>query len=287
MFTSPSTFARRIISLDEAKYAILGVPYDSSESYRSGARLAPTAIREASRDIEDFDMEADFDLLKLKICDCGDVEVSFGNFEETCMRIGKTLEGITSKGAVPVALGGEHTITYCLTKALPEDAFILILDAHLDFRDEYIGNRFSHACVTRRVAEERGAENVLVAGVRSASREELKAAEEMGLGYLTYSGYEKDREGFLNVISEKTKGKDVYLSLDLDVLDPKEAPGVCNPEPLGFGYRDMLELLGFIKECDICGIDVVEGNPLYDSYTPILAAKLIFKVLTLVECKKL
>ena len=283
MFTSPFTFARRILPLGEARYAILGIPYDSSESYRSGARLAPNAIREASRELEDFDLEAGFDLLKLRICDCGDAEVSFGNFEETSMRIGATVGEITSKGAIPVALGGEHTITYSITKALPEDAFVLVLDAHLDFREEYLGNRFSHACVTRRLAEEHGPENVLVAGVRSAAREELEAAEEMGLDHLTYFDYEKDRQGFLKTISRKTKGKNVYLSLDLDVLDPGEAPGVCNPEPLGFGYRDLLGLLGFIKECDICGLDVVEANPHYDSYTPVLAAKLIFKMLALVE----
>jgi len=283
MFTSPFTFARRTLSLEEAAYAIVGIPYDSSESYRGGSRLAPNAIREASRDLEDFDLEDNSDLLKLKICDLGDVEVSFGDFEETCMRIEKTIDGTTSKGAVPVAIGGEHTITYPIAKTLPKDAFILVLDAHLDFREEYLGNRFSHACVTRRIFEERGPENVLVAGVRSAAREELNAAEELGLSYLTYFDYEKDRKAFLKTVSKKTKGKKVYLSLDLDVLDPKEAPGVCNPEPLGFSYREMLELLTFIPDCNTCGIDVVEASPPHDSYTPILAAKLIFKVLTLVD----
>lgn len=278
MFIYPFTFARRELSLTDAKYAILGVPYDSSESYRSGARFAPNAIREASREIEDYDFEEKYDLQDIKICDIGDVEVAFGNFDETLMRTKASVKEILKKNVIPVCIGGEHTISYCAVKAYQKKPFCVVFDAHLDFRDEYLNEKFSHACTVRRIGELVGYDNVLVIGIRNASKEEYTDAKELGLKFITSAECEKTKK-LSSAVLKEINGKDVYLSIDMDVLDPKEARGVCNPEPLGLSYQDLLRNLEFLKDVNLAGLDLVEVTPLYDNYTPILAAKVIFKIL--------
>ncbi|MFQ5800850.1 MAG: agmatinase [Candidatus Hydrothermarchaeales archaeon] len=279
MHTIPQTFARRELSLDEAEFAVLGIPYDSSESYRTGSRFGPSAIREASRDLEDYDMEEDFDLLGLKICDLGDVEVSFGNFDETCKRATETISEILKHGVAPVCLGGEHILTYFSATALEKNTFFVIYDAHLDYREDYLENRFSHASVTRRIAEEVGPENILVIGVRSVSKEELKDAKKDGLEFITTLEFYKDKKGTFKRISDLTTSRRVYLSIDLDVIDPAEASGVCNPDPGGIYYKDIIESFSFLKGCKLEGLDICELAPAYDSYSQILAAKLVYKAL--------
>lgn len=284
LFTSPSTFGRRELQLKEAKYAFLGVPYDSTESYRIGSRFAPNAIRESSREIEDYDMLEEFDLLSIKICDCGDVDVSYGNFNETLDRTKGAVKEILSSGAVPVVVGGEHTVSYCVLSAYKKNPFYLVFDAHLDFRDEYLNERFSHACVVRRIGELIGYENILLIGARSASKEEYKDAKDLGLRYISFGEYKKNPAAFQKALANEIPRKDVYLSVDMDVLDPRDARGVCNPEPPGFSYEGLLEILNFLKAVKLVGFDLTEVSPLYDSYTQILAAKLIFKVL--LKCEK-
>jgi len=279
MYTVPQTFARREETLAEADFAVLGIPFDSSESYRTGSRFGPNAIREASRDLEDYDMEDGFNLLGLSICDLGDLEVSFGNYIETEKRAVETITEIVGAGAVPILLGGEHTITFFAAKALKKDTFYVVFDAHLDYRADYIENRESHASVTRRLAEDVGAENLLVVGVRSASKEEISDAEKDGLNYISALDYYRDEAGAREKIENLTAGRNVYLSIDLDAVDPAEARGVCNPEPGGLNYRDLVETLDFLKGCRLVGLDLCELAPAYDQYSQILAAKLIFKAL--------
>ncbi len=283
MFSSPFTFGRRELKLSEAKYAFLGVPYDSSESYRAGSRFAPNAIRESSREIEDYDLLEDFDLLNIKLCDLGDVDVSFGNFSETLMRVKDCVREILKNKAIPVCVGGEHTISYCVLSAYEKKPFFLAFDAHLDFRREYLNEKFSHACAVRRIGELIGYENILVVGVRSADKEELKDAKKLGLKFIDFKSCDdKLHEKIVKIV----KGKEVYLSLDMDVFDPKEARGVCNPEPPGISYSQFVDCLGFLRHTKLVGFDLVEVAPPYDSYTQVLAAKLIFKVLLKNEVKK-
>jgi agmatinase len=283
LFTAPFTFGRRELSLKEARYAVIGIPYDSSQSYRSGSRHAPAAIREASREIEDYDILSDFNLHDLKICDLGDIDVSFGYFEETARVIEDTIRDILKHDVIPVSLGGEHTISYGVIRAFDKKPFYVVLDAHLDFRDEYLNNRFSHACVLRRIGELVGFKNMLAIGVRSGSLEEINGAKEAGLNFIDFNECENS-DSVLDKISGIVSDKNVYLSIDMDVLDPVEARGVGKPEPLGFSYR---ELLGYLRALSsssrLIGVDLVEICPQYDSYTPILGAKLIFKVLEAFE----
>lgn len=276
LFSHPSTFARGELSLEEAEYAFIGVPYDSSESYRVGSRFAPRAIREASMEMEDYDLLEDADLRMLRIADLGDVEVSFGNFHETISRIKEVVGEILNHNVIPVGVGGEHTITYGILSAYRKKPFVVMYDAHMDFRDDYLEEKFSHACVARRVSELVGIENIILAGVRSASKEEAEAAREMGFNYITVTEW-GDR--IADTLGEAAGGKNVYLSVDMDVFDPSEAKGVCNPEPPGISFNQFVASLEFLKNCNLVGLDVTEVTPLYDSYTPILAAKVIFKVL--------
>jgi agmatinase len=281
-YFTPPTFGRRDLTLQEARYAVLGVPYDSSESYRAGSRWAPGAIREASREIEDYDLLDDFDLLGIPIHDMGDVEVSHGDAEETRKRVRETLGAILERDKVPVMLGGEHTITAFAAEAYDQGPFYLIFDAHMDFREDYIGNPYSHACVSRRIFERVGGENILLVGVRSASRRELQDARELGLRYLDFN-HCRDVRALVKDITGIVGDRDLYLSIDADVLDPKEARGVCNPEPPGFSFDDLVRCLDVLKTAKLVGFDLTEVSPQYDSYTPVLAAKLIFKVLLKAE----
>jgi agmatinase len=278
LYASPFTFGRRETKLEDADYAILGVPYDSSQSYRVGSRLAPLAIREASREIEDYDMLESFDLLDLKICDLGDVEVSPGDFNETLQRTEKSVKEILRRKVVPIIIGGEHTVSYCILKAYESPPLYIVLDAHLDFRDEYLNNKFSHACTVRRVGELLGYENILAIGIRSASKGEINDARRLGLQFLDFNQC-KSLQKAAETISRRTEGKDIYLSIDADVLDPREARGVSNPEPPGLTYGELLEFIRALENAKLVGMDLVEICPLYDSYTPILGAKIIFKVL--------
>ncbi len=284
IYSLPSTFGRRELSVEEASYVVAGVPFDSSESYRSGSREAPQAIREASREIEDYDMLEDFDLLELAIADIGDIEVSFGSNQETRKRVVETVRFILDNNAVPVLLGGEHTISAFAIEAFPKDTLFLSFDAHLDFREDYLNNRYSHACVLRRAAEHVGYENVVAVGVRSACKEELEDARRFEVSFIPFDEC-YDLEALETRLMKAVKGRNIYLSIDMDVFDPKDARGVGNPEPLGFFFFDFLKILDFIKGATLAGLDVTEVVPRYDAYTPVLAAKLIFKVLARYEKK--
>ncbi len=278
LFTSPFTFARRELELEEAEYSVFGVPFDSSETYRGGSREAPAAIREASREVEDYDLLEDFDLLSLRIADIGDVEVSFGNVKETKTRVKETVAEVLSRGVKPVILGGEHTISAFALEGFKKKPFFLSFDAHLDFREDYLGNRYSHACTLKRASEITGKDNVLAVGVRSACREELDAVREEGIKFIPFDEC-YDIEMLVARLSKMLKGKKVYMSIDMDFFDPKDARGVCNPEPPGIFFFDFILMLAFLGEIDLAGLDITEVAPRYDSYTPILASKIIFKVL--------
>lgn len=278
IYSYPSGFARSELSLEEADYAVLGIPYDSSESYRTGSRFGPSAIRESSKEVEDFDMLEGFDLMELKIADHGDVEVSYGNPKETRERVRASVREILEKKVIPVILGGEHTITNFALSAYEKKPFFISFDAHMDFRFDYLNNPDSHACVTRRVVEDIGVDNCLVVGVRSGSKEEYEQALEMGLVFIDFNNC-WDIEALTQRIKGYTRGKDVYVSIDMDVFDPKEARGVCNPEPPGFFFQDMVRIFDFLEHVNLKGLDLVEVAPQYDSYTQILASKLIFKAL--------
>ena len=180
----------------------------------------------------------------------------------------------------PIALGGEHAITPGVIAAYPQDYSVLVLDAHLDFRTSYEHSQHNHACVVRRIADHLAIENIAVLGVRSAEKAEFDQAVQAGLFFKDIYTIRKNK--LPSIIAETKKrlqGKPVYLSLDIDVVDPAYAPGTSTPEPFGLTPLEVIEIIDAFSD-QLVGFDVVEVCPPYDQgQTALLAAKLIRMVL--------
>ncbi len=245
---------------EESHFIIFGIPYEDEEmSFRNGTKEAPDFIRYVSWDYESYNITNGIDLQEIPIHDAGNLGI-----EEATRFIRRVIKD----GKIPIAIGGAHSITPFLISSLKNtiDFGVVILDAHLDFRDEYMGDKKSHACTARRIYELVGKEKIISLGVRSASKEEIEDAKK--LGFIYYSSLNSD------INFDK-----IYLSIDIDVFDPCYAPGVSNPEPMGLGY----EVLDFIKNLagKVIALDVVEVCPPYDDErASLLAAKLIRDFIT-------
>jgi len=287
LYTHPSlSFLGVNRPLEEAKYVILGVPYDSTSTFRSGARFAPNAIREASLQIETYSLEAGCDAEKLPIHDLGDLDVVV-DAGETLRRLELVCRELSEMGKRLVLLGGEHSITLGAVRGLKPDALVCF-DAHLDLRSEYMGEPLSHASVMRRIKELNLVDCLIWAGVRAVSREELEYANKIGAHYITAReirrmGAEQVRNKLLKKLE---KHSNVYLSIDIDVLDPAYAPAAQNPEPAGLTTLELLELLE-----PLCGnaaaLDVVEVSPNYDNgITALAAAKIVLECLCHMHVKR-
>jgi agmatinase len=265
----------------EAKHIVIGVPFDKTSSYRPGSRFAPLFIREASMNIELYSFRTNFDGEKLKIYDCGDLTL-IGEIQETLSRISKVVDEVLKLNKTPVLIGGEHTITYGAVKHLPENSCIISFDAHFDLRDSYLGEKLCHATFMRRIVEEKGAEKVFEIGVRAACNEEISYAKNKKIFFLSIFDLRKlgVKEAAKTIIDKASSFNNIYLTLDMDVLDPAFAPGVGNPESDGLDSSFLLNLLIELCNCKIIGFDLVEMNPNYDNgSTAVLAAKIIIEVL--------
>jgi len=272
---------------NEAEYTILGVPFDYTSTYRTGARFAPTAIREASLNIETYSFRTGLDLEKIKIHDLGNLDVS-ANVDETLKRLELVTRELLEAKKTPIFIGGEHTITLGIVKALKntEKLVIISFDAHLDLRNEYLGLKTSHTTFMRRINEKIKLQKIIEVGTRAVCQEEIEYVEKTGINYIT--SLEIQREGL-----EKTKEKlgrllegveNIYLSIDLDVLDPAYAPAVQNPEPEGIDPYTLHELIAEICKRSIIAFDLVEVTPNYDEgITAIQAAKTIFETICQIE----
>jgi agmatinase len=286
LFVSPSpVFAGNQQSLEEAEYAILGVPFDVTSTYRSGARFAPLAIREASLNIEGYSFRTDMDIEKLKIHDLGDLHVA-GDVELTLGRLALVAQNLFDDKKVPVFMGGEHTITLGVMRSLDEDVTLVSFDAHLDLRNDYLGLSVSHTTFMRRIKEDVKPSKILEIGTRAVCKEELDYAKESGIDYLTTQQIRKDGFGkIVKTIDNILEGYEkIYITIDMDVLDPAFAPAVQNPEPEGLDTTTLLDLLMAICDRRVIGIDLVEVAPQYDQgLTATQAAKTLFEVLCCLE----
>lgn len=261
----PNFFADAEASFADAHFVIFGVPYEDKEmSFRTGTSLAPSRIRYASWNFESYHMLNKIDLQDIPIHDYGDITIN---------EIPKLIEKIIQKKAIPIAIGGCHAITPPLVFSIAKkkEFGAVILDAHLDFREEYNNDKESHACTTRRLVDFMDTGNVVPLGIRSMSREEEIEAEKMGLFYATSWEIKAGIDEVLDAISFKK----IYLSIDMDVLDPLYAPGVANPEPFGLSDFEVFEVVRKLAP-HIIGMDVVETSPPHDfGRTALLAAKII------------
>jgi agmatinase len=263
---------------------IVGVPFDSGVSWRPGTRLGPQAIREASLNIETYSYRYRFDAEKLRIEDLGDLAVVHGDTQSTLQILEKTLSDLSPNATPVFMMGGEHTMTLAAVRTLRPDLFI-VFDAHTDMRDEYLGFKLSHATISRRVSELIGPENILQIGVRASCNDEIQYISEKGVQ--TLSAIEMLTNGpslAKSIITERVqKSKRVYVSVDLDVLDPSCMPGVGNPEAEGINVHTLFDLLDVAVKQNLVGFDVMELNPAYDSsgISAVTAAKIVLEAVVM------
>jgi len=273
---------------EKADYVILGVPFDATSTYRTGARFGPNAIRQASLNIETYSFRSGVDMESLCLHDLGDLHVST-DVKKTLENIKLVTEDIAKAGKTPVAIGGEHTITLGVAKGLahePSTTALVSFDAHLDTRNEYMGLKLSHTTFMRRTNEEVKPAKIVEVGTRAVCKEELAYAKKANIEFLTAreirkKGSERITEMLKNKLS---KFKNIYLSIDMDVLDPAYVPAVQNPEPEGLEPYTLLDIACGICDDRLLGFDVVEIAPDYDRGTSaVQAAKTIFELLCSLE----
>jgi agmatinase len=286
LFVSPSpVFAGCQLSFEEARYVVLGVPFDVTSTYRSGAKFAPLAIRDGSLNIEGYSFRTKTCIDDVKIHDLGDLHVT-GDAELTLGRLALVTQELIDAEKVPVFLGGEHTITLGVLRSLSKNVAVVSFDAHLDLRDDYLGLSLSHTTFMRRIKEDVKPAKILEIGTRAVCKEELDYAKEAGVDYVTASQIRKDGiNKTIEAINDSLEGIDkVYVTIDLDVLDPAFVPAVQNPEPEGLDTSTLLDLLESICERRVVGLDLVEVAPHYDNgVTATQAAKILFETLCCLE----
>jgi agmatinase len=286
LHVSPSAvFSGYQKSFDEASYVIIGVPFDLTSTYRTGARFAPLAIREASLNIETYSFRSGIDVEDLCLHDLGDLHIT-SDTGETLKRLELVTKELLDAKKTPVLIGGEHTITLGATRAMSKNCAIISFDAHLDLRDEYMNLTTSHTTFMRRINEQVHPKKIVEIGTRAVCKEELDYAKKAGITYITVQqirndGVEKTIEKIEKLLANV---KQTYLTIDLDVLDPAFVPAVPNPEPDGLCTHMFYDLLSNVCDKRVIALDVVEVAPHYDTgITAIQAAKTIFETLCHIE----
>ena len=267
------------LTLDAASVVAIPVPYDSTTSFKSGARHGPRAAITASKQLEEWDIELQRDISTVGIYTTQEIEPHAGGPEAMIERVRRVSSHFAAQEKLVALLGGEHTITLGGVSAALErhpHLTVLYLDAHADLRDEYMGSRWSHACVARRLSERA---RVVEVGVRSMSEEEAQFIESNGVPVFAWPSEHGIDELSANVIERL--GRDVYVSVDLDVLDPAIMSAVGTPEPGGMSWHESTRLLRLIGENrHIVGFDVVELSPTEGpDACAFTAAKLFYKLI--------
>lgn len=242
-------------SYDNAEIVMIGLPFDGTCSYRPGSRFAPERLRIASWGLEDYSPVYDKHLDDVKFFDAGELEFPLGNTKKSMDLIEKNARIIFESGKKYLGIGGEHLVTYPAVKACKEkygDIAIIHFDAHTDLREDYLGEKLSHASVMRRIGEVVGFENIKQIGIRSGLKEEFELMKK-------YNTLVKSSNDLKQI-----KSKKIFLTIDVDVLDPAYMPGTGTPEPDGLTYREFAEWIKFLQDFDIVGADIVELAPDYD-----------------------
>jgi agmatinase len=269
-----------------SKYIIVGAPLDQTVTYKPGTRFAPQRIREASCNIEFYSIFNNVSLDRVGYNDLGDIVITPGDLERVFNDIASVVRGIVEEYEEPriFVLGGEHTITYPIVKALSDDIeHVVVFDAHTDLRDEYLGSRYNHATVFRRLYEELNIPITYI-GTRAYGEEELEFIRR----HRDMIRLCDIRAIYRDECKIEDYGK-TYISIDMDAVDPSHAPGVSNPEPLGLTPYQLIEYLvkTLSNSREIIGVDLVEVNPLVDinDVTSILASKIIVEIIGFYEAR--
>lgn len=262
----------------DAEIVLFGAGFDGTTSFRPGTRFAPSEIRNESFGIETYSPYQDKDMTDFAFFDSGDLELPFGSTENVLADIKKRTEIILNDGKVPFMIGGEHLVTLGAVQAVYEkycDLYIVHFDAHADLRDDYLGQKLSHACVLRRCHDIIGDGHIFQFGIRSGDREEFLFSQK-------HTEIHKFNLDGLNDTIEKLRGKNVYLTVDLDVLDPSVFPGTGTPEAGGVTFDELRKALTIVcSQLKIVGCDVNELSPKYDSsgVSTAVACKIIREML--------
>lgn len=244
----------------DADIVLFGAPFDSTTSYRPGTRFASSAIRNESFGLETYSPYQDKDLLDYKIFDGGDLELPFGDPSDALRQIEEYVDAVHADNKIPLMVGGEHLVTLGAVRSTVkkyEDLHIVHFDAHADLRDNYLGVTLSHATVLHRCHDLVGDHKIYQFGIRSGDREEFSWGKE----HVTTCKFNFDT---LDEVVEKLKGKPVYFTLDLDVLDPSVFPGTGTPEAGGVTFMELLEAIKKVSKLNVVALDMNELSPVYD-----------------------
>lgn len=246
---------------DESRIVIFGAPFDSTTSYRPGTRFASRTMRAESYGLETYSPYQDLDLEETAVFDGGDLELCFGDTNLALKDITDCTEKIVSAGKIPLMIGGEHLVTLGAVRSVAAhypDLHVIHFDAHADLRDDYLGAKLSHATVLHRVWDIVGDDRIYQFGIRSGERAEFRwGSEHVHTQKFNFDGLED--------VVEKLKGKPVYFTIDLDVLDPSVFPGTGTPEAGGVTFLQLLEAIFKVRELNIVGCDINELSPLLDA----------------------
>jgi agmatinase len=260
---------------------VFGAPYDSTTSFRPGTRFASQFIRNESWGLETYSPYQNRDLTDYNVFDAGDLVLPFGNTVKALSLIESFTKEILNDKKIPLMIGGEHLVTYGAVKAVSdkyEDLHIVHFDAHADLRDTFMDEKLSHATVLRRCWELTGDNRIFQFGIRSGGKSEFLWGEEH-----VYTN--KYNFSTLEEILNKIKNYPVYLTIDLDVLDPSVFPGTGTPEPGGVSFHELLNAVLLMKNINIVGCDINELSPHYDSsgVSTAVAAKILRELLLAIQ----
>lgn len=261
---------------DECDWIIVGIPFDGTCSNRPGTRFGPEMTRNASWGLETYSPFQDKDLEDIKFYDAGEIELPLGNRDEILSVIKDAAKEILTDKKRFLGIGGEHLVTYPVIEAYLEkypDLAVIHFDAHTDLREEYLGEKLSHATVVRRIVDKIGPERLYQIGIRSGLKQEFS--------------WMRDNKTLLKDVSqagmvlEKFKDRPVFITIDIDCLDPSLVPGTGTPEPGGLTFNELMEWLLEFKKLNIVGADLLELAPHYDSsgVSNAVAAKIVRELL--------
>ena len=283
MKTNVETFIGAEASYEDANIVIFGAPFDSTTSFRPGARFGSSAIRHESFGLETYSPYQDKDLLDYQIFDSGDIELCFGSASLALDDIEKRTQMILDDSKLPFLIGGEHLVTLGAFRAIQktyQDVQIIHFDAHADLRDDYLGAKLSHACVLHRCHDLIGDHKIHQFCIRSGDKEEFMFAKEhTNMHKFNFDGLE---EVVSNLVKNNTP---VYFTIDLDCLDPSIFPGTGTPEAGGVSFMQLLEAILLVGKCNIVGMDVNELAPMLDTsgVSTATACKVVREVLLAVQ----
>ncbi len=278
---SGNVFIKSHPSYEESQAVLYGMPMDWTVSYRPGSRFGPARIREVSIGLEEYSFYLDRELDDVKYFDAGDIPLPFGNAQRSLDIIEEYIDGLLADGKIPFGMGGEHLVSWPVMKAIYKkypDLAIIHMDAHTDLREEYEGEPLSHSTPIRKIAEHIGPKNVYSFGIRSGMKEELEWAKKNGMHISKFDVHEPIKK-----ILPQLAGRPVYVTIDIDVLDPAHAPGTGTVDAGGITSRELLATIHEIarSEVNVVGADLVEVAPIYDhsEQTANTASKIIREML--------